>query len=427
MVLRRSTPVADALAAVLGPNLPIAVETYDGGRIGPDEAPATMTIRSPDAIRRIVTAPGELGLGRAYVAGEIDVQGDIYAALSSMRERLPSVRLGPRALAELAGIVGADGLRRLPPPAEEARLRGRRHSKRRDAEAIAHHYDVSNRFYELVLGPSMTYSCGVWASPGDTLEEAQAAKYELICRKLSLGEGMRLLDVGCGWGGMAMHAARHHGVRAVGVTLSRAQADWAQKAVAEEGLADRVEIRLQDYRDVRDGPFDAISSIGMFEHVGLRNMGLYFRRAYRLLRPEGRMLNHGISRPATRQRRPGRRPPMTRARLRRNSFVDRYVFPDGELHEVGAVVSTMQAAGFEVRHVESLREHYALTLRAWVRNLEDSWDEAVAEAGAPRARIWRLYMAASALNFEAGRTQVHQVLGVRSPRGGSGMSLRPDW
>ena len=427
MGARRSTPVADAVAAVLGPDLPIAVETYDGGRIGPADAPAALTIRSPNAIRRIVTAPGELGVGRAYVAGELDVEGDVYAALSSMRERLPSARIGPRALAGMARIVGTEGLRPLPPPPEEARLRGRRHSRRRDAQAIAHHYDVSNRFYELVLGPSMTYSCGVWASPEISLEEAQVAKYELICRKLGLREGMRLLDVGCGWGGMAMHAARHHGVRALGVTLSRAQADWAQKAVAEEGLADRVEIRLQDYRDVRDGPFDAISSIGMFEHVGLRNLGLYFRRAYRLLRLEGRMLNHGISRPAVRRRRSGARPPVTRARLRRNSFVDRYVFPDGELHEVGAVVSTMQAAGFEIRHVESLREHYALTLRAWVRNLEDHWDEAVAEAGAPRARIWRLYMAASALNFESGRTQVHQILAVRSPGGRSGMPLRPDW
>ncbi|HET9724598.1 MAG TPA: class I SAM-dependent methyltransferase [Actinomycetota bacterium] len=419
--------MADVVGAVLGPDLSIAVETYDGGHIGPDDVPATLVIRSPDAIRRIVTAPGELGVGRAYVAGELDVEGDIYAALSSMRERLPSVRVGPRALGDLARILGADGLRRLPPPAEEARLRGRRHSKRRDAAAIAHHYDVSNRFYERVLGPSMTYSCAVWSSPRVSLEDAQAAKYDLICRKLALREGMRLLDVGCGWGGMAMHAARHHGVRAVGVTLSREQAVWAQKAVAEEGLADRVEIRLQDYRDVRDGPFDAISSIGMFEHVGLRNLGRYFGRTYRLLRPEGRMLNHGISRPAARRRRPGRRPPVTRARLRRNSFVDRYVFPDGELHEIGAVISSMQAAGFEVRHVESLREHYALTLRAWVRNLEERWDEAVAEAGAARARIWHLYMAASALNFEAGRTQVHQVLAVRSPGGRSGLTLRPDW
>jgi cyclopropane-fatty-acyl-phospholipid synthase len=251
------------------------------------------------------------------------------------------------------------------------------------------------------------------------LEEAQAAKYEPICRKLVLREGSRLLDVGCGWGGMAMHAVREHGARAAGVTLSRAQAEWAQKAVAEAGLADRVEFRYQDYRDVVDGPFDAISSIGMFEHVGLKNLGVYFDRLFALLRPGGRLLNHGIARPA----RPGRM--RTPARIRRRGFIDRYVFPDGELHEVGAVVSRMQASGFEVRHVEGLREHYALTLRAWVGNLEGNWDACVAEAGEARARIWRLYMAASALNFEAGRTQIHQVLAVKNDAGISGPPARP--
>ncbi len=394
---------------------------FDGSRIGPEDPPATLVIRSPDAIRRIVTAPGELGLGRAYVAGDLDVEGDVYAALEALQSRVPSARLRPAQLAAVARLVGGDGLHRLPPPPEEARLVGRRHSRERDARAIAHHYDVSNRFYELVLGPSMTYSCGVWQSPRATLEEAQAAKYELICRKLDVGPGSRLLDVGCGWGGMAMHAAREHGARAVGITLSHAQAEWAQKTVAEAGLAHRVEIRFQDYRDVRDGPFDAISSIGMFEHVGLANLGTYFGRQRRLLRPEGRLLNHGISRPA----RTGRRTSLPA--LRRNSFIDRYVFPDGELHEVGSVVSRMQSAGLEVRHLESLREHYALTLRSWVANLEANWDEAVAEVGAARARIWRLYTAGSALNFEAGRTQVHQILGVRAVAGRSGLPLPTEW
>jgi cyclopropane-fatty-acyl-phospholipid synthase len=227
---------------------------------------------------------------------------------------------------------------------------------------------------------------------------------------------MRLLDVGCGWGGMVMHAATHHGVRAVGVTISRRQAEWAEKAVAEAGLSDRVEIRLQDYRDVRDGPFDAISSIGMFEHVGLAQLRTYFDRLFALLRPEGRLLNHGIS-----------RPPARRARFARRSFIDRYVFPDGELHEVGSVVSAIQRSGFEARHVEGLREHYALTLRAWVANLERHWDEAVSEAGLARARIWRLYMAGAALNFEANRTQIHQVLAARPAGGRSGLPLRPDW
>ncbi len=411
--------MAAALSRVVGDDLPIGIRAYDGSSLGPGDAPATVIIRSADAIRRILTAPGELGLGRAYVAGDIDVEGDVFAALSALRDRVPGASIRPAQLAALARLAGTTSLRPLPPPPEEARLRGRRHTKQRDAAAISHHYDVSNDFYRLVLGSSMTYSCAVWPSPDATLEQAQAAKHELVCRKLDLREGSRLLDVGCGWGGMTMHAAREHGATAVGVTLSRAQAEWAQKAVAEAGLGDRVEIRYQDYREVRDGPYDSISSIGMFEHVGLANVGLYFDRLHQLLRPGGRLLNHGISRPS----RPGRM--RTPSRIRRRSFIDRYVFPDGELHEVGAVVSRVQASGFEVRHVESLREHYALTLRAWVRNLEENWERAVSEAGEPRARIWRLYMAGSALNFEAGRTQVHQVLAVRSDGGASGMPLRP--
>jgi cyclopropane-fatty-acyl-phospholipid synthase len=412
--------VARALEAVLGPDLPIAVRAYDGSRLGPADAPATLLVRSPVVFRRLITAPGELGLGRAYVADELDVEGDLYAALAALRDRFPDLRaFGPRQWAEVLRLAGSSALRTgfgaLAVPPEEARLGGVRHSKERDAAAIAHHYDVSNAFYRIVLGPSMTYSCAVWERGDVTLEDAQAAKYELVCRKLGLEPGMRLLDVGCGWGGMVVHAAANHGVRAVGVTLSRRQAEWAEKAVAEAGLADRVEIRYQDYRDVRDGPFDAISSIGMFEHVGLSQLRVYFGGLRRLLRPGGRLLNHAIARP----------PNAGRTRFQPNSFIDRYVFPDGELHEVGSVVSTMQGTGFEVRHAESLREHYALTLRAWVSNLEASWDEAVAEVGPGRARVWRLYMAASALNFEAGRTQVHQVLAVRSDGGRSGLPLRP--
>ena len=412
--------VARALEAVLGPDLPIAVRAYDGSRLGPADATATLLVRSPVVFRRLITAPGELGLGRAYVAGELDVEGDLYAALAALRDRFPDLRaFGPRQWAEVLRLAGSSALRTgfgaLAAPPEEAHLSGVRHSKERDAAAIAHHYDVSNAFYRIVLGPSMTYSCAVWEHEEVPLEGAQAAKYELVCRKLGLEPEMRLLDVGCGWGGMVLHAAANHGVRAVGVTLSRRQAEWAEKAVAEAGLADRVEIRYQDYRDVRDGPFDAISSIGMFEHVGLSQLRVYFGGLRRLLRPGGRLLNHAIARP----------PNAGRTRFQPNSFIDRYVFPDGELHEVGNVVSTMQRAGYEVRHVESLREHYALTLRAWVSNLETGWDDAVAEVGPGRARVWRLYMAASALNFEAGRTQVHQVLAVRSDGGRSGLPLRP--
>ena len=325
-----------------------------------------------------------------------------------LRDHLPEVRLRPKQVAELARLAGRHVLHRMPPPPEEARLRGRRHSPARDAAAIAHHYDVSNRFYELVLGPSLTYSCAVFTTPSDTLETAQINKYELISRKLDLQPGMRLLDVGCGWGGMVMHAARHHGVRAVGITLSTAQAQRARERVEAAGLGDRVEIRVQDYREVDDGPFDTISSIGMFEHVGRARLAEYFTRLHNLLRPAGRLLNHGISRPL---------PTGKRTAFASGSFIDRYVFPDGELHEVGSVVSSLHGTDFEVRHLESLREHYALTLRQWVANLEASWDEAVAEVGAPRARIWRLYMAASALNFESNRNQIHQILATRSEAG----------
>lgn len=408
--------LGDLVRAVLGDDLPVAIECYDGSWVGPAAPPALLRIKSPDAITRIVTAPGELGFARAYVAGDLDLEGDVYAALA-LRDNLPEVRLSPTQWAAAVRLLGRNGLRRLPPPPEEARLHGRRHSRERDAAAVSHHYDVSNRFYELVLGPSLTYSCAVWTSPEATLEEAQEAKYELICRKLALEPGMRLLDIGCGWGGMVLHAAREHGVRAVGITISRPQADLAAKRVAEAGLTGQVEIRYQDYRDVRDGPFDAISSIGMFEHVGLAKLGEYFDKVSALLRPEGRFLNHGIS-----------RPPFQRARFHRTGFIDRYVFPDGELHEVGTVVSAIQKAGLEVRHAESLREHYALTLRRWVANLERSWDDAVSEVGEARARIWRLYLAASALNFETNRTQIHQVLAVRAtPSGSSGMPLRPSF
>ncbi|MCC3776904.1 cyclopropane-fatty-acyl-phospholipid synthase family protein, partial [Streptomyces sp. UNOB3_S3] len=306
------------------------------------------------------------------------------------------------------------------PPAEEARRGGGPlHSLRRDRQAISHHYDVGNAFYEHVLGPSMVYSCAYWESPESTLEEAQRAKLDLVCRKLGLKPGMRLLDVGCGWGSMALHAAREYGVDVVAVTLSEEQAAYARKRVAGAGLADRIEVRVQDYREVSDGPFDAVSSIGMAEHVGSARYAGYAADLYALLRPGGRLLNHQIA----------RRPLRDEGGYRVDEFIDRYVFPDGELAPVGRTVAQLEEAGFEVRDVEALREHYALTLRRWVANLEAQWDEAVRLTSPGRARVWRLYMAASALAFERNRIGVNQVLAIRTPESGaSGLPLRTrDW
>jgi cyclopropane-fatty-acyl-phospholipid synthase len=405
------------LAELLGDDLPLLVVAWDGSTVGDERSKVTLVLRSPAALRRILFAPGELGLARAYVSGDIDVEGDVYELLG-LRERfgepdgpLPASRRARRVAVSLASTVRAGAWGGPPPPPpEEVRLRGRLHSKGRDAAAISHHYDVSNDFYKLFLGTTLTYSCAYFERPDLTLDEAQEAKYELICRKLGLQPGQRLLDVGCGWGGMVLHAARHHGVRAVGVTISAEQAALARERTAQAGLADRVEIRLCDYRDIADGPYDAISSIGMFEHVGLDELARYVEVLHGLLVPAGRLLNHGISRPSGQDRFDSR------------SFIQRYVFPDGELHEVGRVVSCLQEHGFEVRDVESLREHYARTLRHWVANLEARWDDAVRLVGEGRARVWHLYMAGSALGFETGRVGIHQVLGVRrAPDGHSGM------
>ena len=406
--------VAGLLGGIVA-GMPVAVTADDGTRAGPAAAEATIAVRSADALRRILTAPGQLGFARAYVAGDIDVDGDIYTVLQ-VQPRLASEGLSVSRLVALLRLLReAGGVGRpLPPPPEEARVRGRLHSTGRDAQAVSHHYDLSNDFYSLLLGPSMTYSCAVWSSPSVGLGAAQRAKYELVSRKLGLGPGMRLLDVGCFWGGMVIHAARHHRVRATRVTLSAEQAEHARKRVSEEGLQDQVTIRL-DYRDISDGPFDAISSIGMFEHVGENRLAEYFSRMHALLVPGGRLLNHGITRPA------GSQP------LGHRGLIPRYGFPDGELHQIGTVVTTVQHAGFEVRHCESLREHYALTLRAWVENLEQRYDEAVALVGEGRARVWRLYLAGSALGFDSGDIEVHQVLAVRPDQGRSRLPLRPGW
>ncbi|HEX4980542.1 MAG TPA: cyclopropane-fatty-acyl-phospholipid synthase family protein [Ilumatobacteraceae bacterium] len=386
---------------------------WDGSTIGPHDGPGQLVLNTPDALRRIMWAPGELGFARAYISGDLDFVGPIGEVLRAFQASLPTesdqdptaseirngLVAGPKAVAALRSL-GALG-KPLPPPREEIVPRGRRHSIRRDKVAVSHHYDVGNEFYSLVLGPSMTYSCARFADRGMSLEDAQAAKHELICRKLGLRDrpSARLLDVGCGWGSMAIHAATNHGARVVGVTISNEQAAEARRRVEAAGVSDRVEIRIQDYRRVADGPFDAISSVGMAEHVGERKMDDYFGILRSLLRPGGRMLNHAIS-------------TVGGSRLRRRGFVYRYVFPDGELLDVGNTVLSMERAGFEVRDVESLREHYAATLREWVANLERNWDEAVELVGEGRARVWLLYMSGSVNNFDDNNIAVHQVLGV---------------
>ncbi len=409
--------LGSAITNVLGSDLPVRIRAYDGTDVGPRDAATTVTLRSPDAVTRMVTFPGEVGIARAYVAGDLEIDGDIYDALD-LRHHLPGGRLSAGQLRSLLRQIEFRNFRRLPLPPEEHRGWISSHTRRSDAAAISHHYDVSNEFYRLVLGPSFTYSCAVFESPEDSLEQAQGNKHELICTKLNLRPGMRLLDVGCGWGGMVLHAAKHHGVEAVGVTISQNQADLAAERVDEAGLSEKIEIRLQDYRDVRDDPFDAISSIGMFEHVGSRRVGQYFAKMADLLAPGGRIVNHAISTTGTERR----------GIFHRRGFMERYVFPDGELHKVGRIVTGLQDAGLEVRHVENLREHYALTLRRWVANLEESWGAGVREAGETRARIWRLYMAASAINFEDNHIHVGQIVAVRTPPSGrASVPLRPRW
>ena len=403
--------VRPLVEVLLGTPVPVRFEFYDGSTLGPVNGPGAVSVRSADALRRVLWAPGELGLSRAFVAGDVEFEGDLFAVLRILQNTSPA-DLRFLGLAGLSAAVRAARrlsvtARPLPPPAEEVLPAGWRHSIRRDASAVSHHYDVGNDFYRLVLGPTLTYSCARFVDDRTPLEDAQAAKFELVCRKLGVHErhGTRLLDVGCGWGSMAMHAATVHGAEVVGVTVSREQFELARRRVTEAGLGGRVEIRLQDYRLIRGEEFDAISSIGMFEHVGRGQQDRYFATLRSLLRPGGRLLNHAISSPGS--SRPGRR-----------SFMYRYVFPDSELLDVGDVVLAMERAGFEVRDLESLREHYVRTLHAWVANLEAAWDRAVALVGTTRARIWRMYMAGCANRFEQGAISVHHVLGVAPDREG---------
>ncbi len=415
--------LADVFERIAGPDAPVEFRAYDGSRAGTAGAEVRITIKSPVAVSYLAQAPGTLGLARAFVSGHLDVQGDMYTALRRMIQAQEG-RLSTAEKLQLLRDLGGPRrlLPRIPPPPQEVRVNrrwlvGKRHTKQRDASAISHHYDVSNTFYEWVLGPSMAYTCACYPRPDATLEEAQAYKHDLVARKLGLRSGMRLLDVGCGWGGMVRHAAREYGVKALGVTLSAQQAAWAQQAIEDQGLAGLAEVRHLDYRDVTESDFDAVSSIGLTEHIGKAQLPGYFQFLYSKLRPEGRMLNHCITRPDD----------VGPARVA-GGFINRYVFPDGELEGPGFLLSLMNTTGFEIRHEENLREHYALTLAGWCANLDAHWDEAVAEVGEGTARVWRLYMAGSRVGFERNVVQLHQILGVKlGADGQASMPLRPGW
>jgi cyclopropane-fatty-acyl-phospholipid synthase len=389
--------------------LPVQLRLWDGTTVHASEqgdAP-TVVVRDPRAIAHLLRAPGELGLARAWVSGQLELDGDLEDVLR-LRERARRIRLGWRDRARLAALAltaaGPTALRRPPIPACEARVTGRRHTLARDRRAISHHYDVSNRFYELLLGPSMCYSSACFDSAEDSLDAAQERKLELICRKLRLAPGERLLDVGCGWGSLVLHAARRHGVRAVGVTLSRRQAELARERVRAAGQCGRVEVRLCDYRELADGPYDKIASIGMYEHVGIPQLPSYALKLRALLRPGGLFLNSGIAR-------------LHSESPRKPTFIGRYVFPDGELPQLSTLVCAFERAGLEVRHIDSLREHYQRTVRAWHANLTARRDEARVEIGDERLRTWQLYLLGSALAFADGDITVFHLSGGR-PAGG---------
>jgi cyclopropane-fatty-acyl-phospholipid synthase len=422
----RQVTIGEALTRLMAGGVPFRFSAYDGSTAGPEDSPIHVRLLTERGLSYLLSAPGDLGMARAYVSGDLELEGahpgDPYDAMvhlqSNLRFKMPS----PAEAFQLARGIGLGKLLPPEPPPQEALprwrrvLEGFRHSKGRDAEAIHHHYDVSNRFYEMVLGPSMTYTCACFPREDATLEEAQAFKYDLVARKLDLKPGMRLLDVGCGWGGMVRHAAREYGVEVIGVTLSREQAAWGQAAVEREGLAGKAEVRYGDYREIVETGFDAISSIGLTEHIGVKNYPSYFTFLRDRLVPGGRLLNHCITRPHN------------NTRVTTGAFIDRYVFPDGELTGSGRIISAMQDVGLEVRHEENLREHYAMTLAGWSRNLRDNWDECVSEVGEGTAKVWGIYMAGSRLGFERNEIQLHQVLAVRPDENGrSGFPLRPTW
>lgn len=403
--------LATLATRTLGAELPVRIRAWDGSEAGPADAPVVV-LRSRRALRRLLWNPGELGLVRAFVSGDLDVDGDLTDGLRRCWRVLGAGRApGRPPVREL--LAAAARWRVLwpppPPPAAEARLGGRLHSRRRDRDAIAHHYDLSNAFYEFLLDGSMAYSCGYWTrseADGHTLDDAQHDKLDAVCRKLDLRPGSRHLDVGCGWGSLAVHAAREYGAHVTGITLSARQCAFATERVRLLGLADRVRIRLQDYRELPAGEtYDSVSSIEMGEHVGRGNYPGYAAILRDALRPHGRLLLQQMSRGTTA---PGG-----------GEFIERYVAPDMHMRPLGETVAVLEQAGLEVADVHSLREHYGWTVRPWLRRLEEERDRAVELVGEQQYRVWRLYLAGAALAFEQNRMGVHQILAVRTAADGT--------
>ena len=401
MALSRSAPLRDELARVLA-HRPFAVDFWDGGRLEPSNGVPgpTFEVRSPQALAHALLAPGQLGLGRAYVSGTLDVD-DLDATLELLDTWKPPA-LDARAKARLvAAAVRSTGLVRPPkPPTAELRPRGRRHSVLRDRRAVRHHYDVSNEYFRLFLDESMTYSCAIFSRGAKTLEEAQFTKRELVCTKLALQPGERVLDVGCGWGAFAVHAAVEHGAHVTGITLSEPQAELARRRADEAGVGDRVDIRVMDWRELDAEPFDAIASIGMVEHVGSVNIDPYAQRLATLLRPGGRLLNHGIAR-------------LRHGDAEAGPFSERYVFPDAAPLHVSRIAFAVERAGMEITHIEGFRQDYAETLRHWAANFDGNLAEAIRLGGEERVRVWRLYLRAARRGFESGFLSVFQVLARR--------------
>ena len=391
-------PLREAIVGCL-PDRPFSIELWDGSEIPATRAGPVVRLRTPDALGHILRAPGELGIGRAYVSGLLEVD-DLDSTLGLLGRWRADLSAAQKARL-LAAALRATRLGRPPrPPLAELQPARRRHSKQRDAVAVRHHYEVSNEFFALFLDESMTYSCALFSTGAETLEEAQAAKLDLICRKLDLRPGQRLLDIGCGWGSLAIHAARDHGASVLGITLSPAQVELGRERVDAAGLADRVELRVADYRDLGDDSFDAVASIGMAEHVGEAQIDAYAAAVARVLRPGGRALNHAIAHV----------PAQPRGAHIGGPFSDRYVFPDSEVLNLSRMQLAFERAGMETLHVDNLHLDYAETLRHWARRLDEHLDEAERLAGAERLRVWRLYLRAARNSFETGQNGVYQLL-----------------